>query len=122
MITGYVNSNLEAELTIQLIGPTGQLLILRSVIDTGYNGYLTLPISHVTSLGLQQFAFSDVTLGDNSQKAFDNYTADIEWDDVLLNIRVLCIEVDSLIGTALLEGYKLEADFVVGGQVALSKL
>ncbi len=43
MIEGFVNANLEAVITIPLRGPTGQTREIDAVIDTGFNGYLTLP-------------------------------------------------------------------------------
>jgi len=37
-------------------------------------------------------------------------------------IRVLCVEGSPLVGTVVLQGYKLEADFTPGGAVALTPL
>jgi hypothetical protein len=47
---------------------------------------------------------------------------EVLWDGQQRKIRVLCVEGDPLIGTALLAGYKLDADFVAGGLVTLKAL
>ncbi|HLK59138.1 MAG TPA: clan AA aspartic protease [Chthonomonadaceae bacterium] len=119
MMTGVVNAKLEATLTVRVIGPGGQFQEVPTVIDTGYNGFITLPISITTALSLVKSAAREVTLGDASRKVFEYYTAQVIWEGQPHKVRVLNIEGDPLIGTALLAGYKLEADFVVGGTVVL---
>ncbi len=87
-----------------------------------YNGALTLPAMLVSALALPTLAAREVTLGDTSRKVLDCYRAEIEWDGQRQAIAVLCVEGAPLLGTALLKGYKLEADFVVGGLVQVSTL
>ena len=43
MIEGVVNARLEAVLSLSLLGPAGQAREVDVVVDTGFNGYLTLP-------------------------------------------------------------------------------
>ena len=52
MIEGFVNANHEAVVTILLLGPGRQTREVAAVIDTGFNGYLTLPPTLVADLGL----------------------------------------------------------------------
>ena len=52
MIEAFVNDNLEAVVTIPLLGPAGQTREIAAVVDTGFNGYLTLPPTIVAELGL----------------------------------------------------------------------
>lgn len=89
------------------------------MIDTGYNGALTLPLSVIMALELNPLAARLVTLGDASQRVLDFYEAEVVWDDKRQTIQVLCVEGEPLIGTSLLKGYKLEIDFVVSGQVVV---
>jgi clan AA aspartic protease len=118
MMTGVVNSVLEATLLLQIHGLTHQTTET-AVIDTGYNGALTLPLAVITMLALTPLASRSVTLGDTSRRVLDFYEADVVWDAQRQSIPVLCVEGDPLVGTALLKGYKMEADFVVGGQVRI---
>ena len=52
MIEGFVNANREAVVTIPLLGPAGQTREIAAVVDTGFNGYLTLPPTLEAELGL----------------------------------------------------------------------
>lgn len=120
MIAGVVNDRLEATLAVLVVGPGGQSQEVTAVLDTGYNGAITLPVSVVSALSLPQAAPREVTLGDTSRRVFAYYTAEVVWDGQSRKVRVLCVEGDPLIGTALLAGYKLNADFVVNGPVLIA--
>jgi predicted aspartyl protease len=52
MIPGAVNGNLEATIRLQVRGPGGQEQEVEAVIDTGFNGFLTLSPGLVRRLGL----------------------------------------------------------------------
>ena len=56
MITGVVNADLEAVVRLRLRGPTGQERDISAVIDTGFNGFLTLPPGLVRRLALPRIA------------------------------------------------------------------
>jgi clan AA aspartic protease len=120
MIQGVVNADLEATLPIEIIDSRGNVLQVRAVIDTGYNGSLSLPLSLVRSLGLVPLLSSEVRLADLTTKTYDFYSGEVAWDRHRRNVRVLCLEGDPLIGTALLEDCKLEAIFKAGGAVTVT--
>jgi clan AA aspartic protease len=122
VIHGIVNANLEATIRLHVAGPNGHRQEITAIIDTGYNGALSLPTATVTALAFLPSASRIVTLGDASQRILDFYTANIHWEEQVRRIRVLCVEGSPLVGTALLQGYKLEADFTVGGTVTLTPL
>ena len=52
MIQGVVNDAHEAVVTLSLRDPTGRVRDIEAVIDTGYTGFLTLPTTLVTEIGL----------------------------------------------------------------------
>ena len=53
MTIGRVTAQKEAVIDLQVCGPTGQTLQIEVVIDTGFNGYLTLSTDMVDTLNLQ---------------------------------------------------------------------
>jgi predicted aspartyl protease len=52
MMTGAVNADLEALLLLTVHGGGGPSREVETVIDTGFNGFLTLPPALIAALGL----------------------------------------------------------------------
>jgi clan AA aspartic protease len=122
VISGTVNASLEATVPLRVEGPGGERQTMRAVIDTGYDGALSLPLDVVLSLSLAAAAPRVVTLGDGSQRVCDYYAANVHWDGQIRRIRVLCVEGDPLLGTGLLRRCNLTADFESGGSVTITRL
>ncbi len=74
---GTVSANLEPVVSLHVRGPAGTEVEVKAVIDTGYNGWLTLPESVVDSLGLPRRSVGQATLADGSVRRFDNFTAEV---------------------------------------------
>ncbi len=90
---------------------------IECVIDTGFEGFLTLPPSVVADLGLSYLININANLANNSNVETAVYLATIVWNGVERNIAVLAMGRRPLIGTALLEDYHLSIDFYEGGTV-----
>ena len=52
MIRGAVNAAYEPIVRLAVRGPSGQSREIEAIVDTGYNGYLTLPPSLALALEL----------------------------------------------------------------------
>nr|WP_318657966.1 clan AA aspartic protease [Pseudanabaena sp. ABRG5-3] len=100
----------------------GQQQIIEAVIDTGFNGFLTLPLDIITQLDLSWNGSDTVTLGDGSETLFDIYSARIIWDGQFREIDVAESETEPLIGMGLLYGYKLQIEVVERGLVTIVAL
>jgi clan AA aspartic protease len=118
-MTGAVNARYEATLPISIYGPQGEVDTITTVIDTAFNGFLALPLARVRQLNLVPDVPRVVTLGDGSQRAMQYYRAEVLWDGRRRKARVLCAEGDPLLGTVLLRGYVLRAEFNLGGEVTV---
>jgi len=122
MMYGKVNQNCEATLSIAVGYDNLPKQMVKTIIDTGFTGFLSLPSSVITSLCLP-WSFRDfATLGDGSQVIFDMYTATVIWDGEIRNIDVAASETEPLIGMSLLYGFKLEIDAVENGAVVIKAL
>ena len=119
---GTVSAQLEATLPVTLFGVDGLPQEIVAVIDTGYNAALALPMSIVTALALSFDARRMVTLGDRSRRVLDFYDGVILWNAQRRDVLVLAVEGEPLIGTALLTGCRLGADFVMGGAVTVERI
>ena len=120
MILGRVSDNREAIVQLALKGSENRLRSVRSVVDTGYTGYLMLPQSMITELAWQCIGTQKGVLGDGSVKNFDVYLGTIIWDGGIQEITVNASESEALIGMSLLDGYKIEIEVSLGGEVRLS--
>ncbi len=122
MMQGVVNRHCEATLPLVVGNANGQRQVIDAVIDTGFNGFLTLPSSIITALDLPWNASDIVTLGDGSETLFDLYSITIIWDGQFREIDVAESETDPLIGMSLLYSYGLRIDAVEGGIVRVEAL
>ncbi|TRU38619.1 MAG: hypothetical protein EWV78_04770 [Microcystis aeruginosa Ma_MB_F_20061100_S20D] len=71
---GVVNLRREATLRIVVGNSNRQLQAVDAVIDTGFNGFLSLPSTIIATLNLPWSGSDFVTLGDGGETYFDLYT------------------------------------------------
>jgi clan AA aspartic protease len=121
MILGFVH-NREAIIQTAVIGSNQQRRGIRSVIDTGFTGALTLPSAIIAELELRWFTQQEGVLGDGSRRTFDVYGGTVIWDGQLRTVEVNASETAPLVGMSLLEGYELRVQTVQGGSVAIVAL
>lgn len=112
---GVVNFRREATLTVVVGNSNRQLQAIEAVIDTGFNGFLSLTSEIITTLNLPWSSSDFVTLGDGSQTSSDLYTAVAIWDGQYYEIDIAESETEPLLGMALLYGYRLQVDTIEGG-------
>lgn len=122
MITGIVNDYLEATVTLPLRDPLGQIQSVMTIVDTGFDGALTLPASLIKALGLPFLRSSLTLLADGRESEFDIHEAFIEWDGQSRRILVDTAETDPLLGMELLEDYELRVQVRPGGRVRIIAL
>src|ERR1700712_2691718 len=104
MITGWVNAFREAVIQLPVRSLGGQEQGVEVVIDTGFNGYLTLPPHLIEALDLSFRRNGRAVLGDGSEVTFDIHEAVILWGGQLRRIPVDSAETEPLLGMGLLEG------------------
>jgi len=121
MIRGIVTSQLEPVIRLTVLGQRGKRLKIDAVIDTGFNGDLSLPPELIHSLGLSWRRRGRATLADGTESLFDIYNAAAIWDRRRKPIKVDEADATPLIGMALLDGYELRVEAWPGGRVAITK-
>ena len=122
MIYGVVNLRREATISLVVGNSTGQREAINTVIDTGFDGFLSLPSEKIIRLGLPWRTSNIATLGDGSEVLFDFYTATVIWDGQYRAIDIAASETEPLLGMAMLYGYRLQVDNVEGGIVKIEAL
>jgi clan AA aspartic protease len=91
-------------------------------IDTGFTGFLTLPPAIVAALNLPFLRRIPANLANGSTIFLSVYIATIVWDGTSRDVEVLATGRQPLLGTLLLDGYQLTADFEDGGTVTIDPL
>jgi clan AA aspartic protease len=122
MITGLVNAYREPIIRLTVRGSSGQELELEAVIDTGFNGSLSLPTALIATLGLAWRRRGRALLADGSESIFDIYEATVVWDGQPRRIAVDAADTDPLVGMSLLYGYELVIQAIDGGNVTIKEL
>jgi len=121
MITGVVNAEFEPIIPLSIRRSDGQIFTQDAIVDTGFNGWLSLPPDLITQLNLRWKRRGRAMLGDGSECIFNIYEAVVIWDGTLLTIPVDEADSEPLVGMSLMEGYQLTIQVSEGGQVELCK-
>jgi predicted aspartyl protease len=122
MIVGSVNARLEAILRLQIEDSSGHLHIFDTIIDTGFNGDVTLTTAEILALGLPRLGEVISQLADGGLQRIDVYDAILWWDSYATQVRVQAVETDSILGTGVLAGYELKLPFVAGATVTIDRI
>lgn len=119
MIIGSVTPGKEAIVEITVTGPGGSLSVL-AMLDTGFNGHLTLPKESIQKLGLKPHSVATAKMADGTIVSLVRFSAQVRWLDTDRQIFVLAAESSSLLGMALMYGTRVSIDVVDGGNVVAS--
>ena len=122
MITGSINTSLEATLRLTVRGPLGRRGRIAAVADTGFNGALTLPLKLITDLGFPWIQSDEVELGDGTLTECDFYAGIVIWDRRPRTILVAEAETTPLVGMELMHGFELKMNVERHGQVTIKPL
>ncbi len=122
MITGSINSFREAIIRVVLRGAQGQEEQIEAIIDTGFNGALSLPHTLISRLGYQFRRRGRALLADGGESIFDIYEGTIIWDTSLQRVAIDSAETDPLVGMSMLHGYELNVQVIDHGSVTIKRL
>ena len=103
MIIGKINHSLEAIITIDFVGSDGFLHSLEAVLDTGYNGDLTLPQDVIQQLGLVLLGRRSVTLANGESVVLNAYLGTVAWHGLQRQVVILQTDEEPLLGMSLLQ-------------------
>lgn len=122
MIRGQVNEDFEAVAPLELITPGGAVSAVHAVIDTGFNGALTLPAKLIEQFGLKSAGERRATLADGSIVVLSMAFVKIRWFGETRDILVLQAEGGPLAGMSLFKDCRLTIESRNGGPVTIERL
>ena len=120
-MTGVVRDN-EPLIRLTVHGTRGRKRKVEAVIDTGFNGYLTLPPDVIAELGLPWQTTADAILADGSICSFEIYEAAMSWDRRVRSIIVSESDSTPLVGMAMLHGFELNMLVQARGKITIKRL
>jgi clan AA aspartic protease len=121
-MTGVITADREAVLQVLVRGPDGQETSIEAVVDTGFNGFLTLASAIVAALGLTYHSEALATLADGSTVSLSKYLGTVLWHGQEREAIVLQADGGSLVGMSLLYESRVILDVIDGGSVLIEPL
>jgi clan AA aspartic protease len=122
MIIGVVTAVREAVIDLVVRGLDGREEEIQAVIDTGFDGSLTLPAKFINALGLPWRRRGRSLLADGNESLFDIYEATVIWDGKPRRIAVDEVDTVPLVGMSLLYGSELTIKVIENGSVLIKPL
>lgn len=122
MIAGRVTESREAVIDLEVVGQNQRKVRVEAAIDTGFDGYLTLPKATVNSLALQPAGNRIATLGDGNTVILEVYLAAVIWNDQEREVLALQAEGGALVGMSLLYGNRVTITVLDGGDITIEPI
>ena len=122
MITGTITPQREATFRLTVLAADRGERQVDVILDTGFNGYLTLPSQIVRGLRLPIAGNRRVTLGDGSVVALDMFLGTVLWHGQEREILIRQADGGSVVGMALLDGSRVTLDVKDDGTVLIEPL
>ena len=104
MIRGTVFPNRQALLAVALLDPAGQFQPFEFVLDTGFDGDLSLPARTIQTLAIRRLLPSIAELADGSRTMVPTWSATALWDGERRTVSIMESEGEPLLGMGLLWG------------------
>lgn len=114
MIDGIIRPTGTPVVSLKVLGTRGEIT-LEGVLDTGFDGFLCLPIPLAVALGLELIDVIRAELADGTIIEDELvFAGQAEWDSAVMRVPIILTRSeDALIGTAFLKGYVVQLDFKV---------
>ena len=121
MMTGALTPDGEPVLPLTVEGPAGAQDI-EALVDTGFNGGLTLSTESIAALGLSEKTVMEVTLADGRVRDVQTYVGAVALNGKSKRVLIAESPTTPLLGTDLLWGFSLYVEFQAGGTVEITPL
>lgn len=120
MITGIVADNSDLVIDVEVANSAGEYETLEFVLDTGFNGDLSMPDEVILRLGLEYTGPVKVSyaVGSGERQA---YQGTVLWHGRPQEVEVINSDGEFLLGMEMLMGSRLTVDVRIGGEVLIEE-
>ena len=105
---------------VHLFGDNGTPARIETIVDTGFDGYLTLCGSIIKGLGLEETSSIRMFLADDSDLLCPVYRVEIDWQGQSRTIEVVQLEGPQLLGMEMLRGNELRMMVKDAGEIEIT--
>ena len=122
MIRGRVDAHRQARVQVVIERDDGHYETIEAVVDTGFDGHLTLPAQVIAELGLEPDQEANVILATGSEEKLNAWNGSILWHDRPRAVRILEANGVPLLGMELMEDSQLTMQPRINGDVFIERL
>lgn len=97
-----------------IVGGLRRSARINAIVDTGFNGYVCIPIKTARNLGLELIGSLVAQYADGSEKKELIFSGWVEFLSLKRSVEIEVTDGEALIGTGLLANCDLSIDFVSG--------
>lgn len=110
-VTGYVDELRQPRIELTVKG-NRKAIGIEPVVDTGFDGYLSLPVAVAIPLGLELKGRVPVELADGSMKSELTFRGMVIWQGREYSIEIFLTESkEALVGSGLMQGQELTISY-----------
>lgn len=121
MIRRNLTDDLEGYVELTVRGSAGDAVI-DALVDTGFNGFLSLSRAQITELDLEWSRYETAELADGEEVPTSVFDCEVLWGGQWRAIEVAALGTDPLLGMELLRDHRLLIDVIEGGQLTITPL
>ena len=122
MVSGRVDADLQIWVPIELVDICGTSHSTEAVLDTGFDGSLSLPRELINRLGWEPELPVVVMMANGERTAWDTWDGVVIWHTRVRDVLVFEVEQHPLLGMELVSGSQLTIQARNGGQVLIEEL
>lgn len=122
MITGTVSGDREIVIQLEVLAANQSPVSLQAVVDTGFNGFLTLPVDAVDVLEALPAGTRRAELGDGNIVELDVCSIKVKWHGEVREVLALQAEGTPLVGMSLLWRSRVQFDAQEDGAVTIDSI
>ena len=122
MIRGRVTADITPIIRLEVLDGLGRSMPVAAVLDTGFNGDVSLPIPTIRSLQLRPMGQRRFTLADGEVSVMNTYLGRFNWHEEPLEVVVVDSQGTAMVGMNLLWGSRITIEALDDGDILIENL
>ena len=122
MIKGRVTADRTPVIRLEVLDGLGRLVPVAAVLDTGFNGDVSLPIPTIRRLQLRPMGQRRFTLADGEVSVMNTYLGRANWHEEPLEVIIVESQGTAMVGMNLLWGSRITIEARENGDILIDKL